>query len=111
MENEVASGIPESREAVTKAAESAEIGPATVIEMVEEATTLLSELPAKLMLEVVGAVVSARFKVLLTYTMPWLLTLDIHRQFDIFLDAQRLFLRLVTPDEFYFHRRKRFQIL
>ena len=47
------------------------------MEMVEEATTLLSELPANLMLDVVGAVVSARFEVNLLYHTPWHLTLTI----------------------------------
>lgn len=70
METEVASGcncisgIPEIRESVTEAAKSAEIAPLNVTKMVEEATTLLAELPAKVMLEVVEAVVSARFEVL-----------------------------------------------
>ena len=76
METEVASisennsGTAGSIDAVTKAVEGAEIVPATVMEMVEEATTLLSELSAKLMLDVVGAAVSARFEVILLYPMP-----------------------------------------
>ena len=45
--------------------QGAESVPAAVMEKVEEVTTLLSELPANVMLEVVGAVVSARFEVLL----------------------------------------------
>ena len=86
METEVGSGsnsvsgISESREAVTKAAE---ITPTTVMEMDEDAT-LLSEPPAKLMLEGVGAVVSARFEVHLVKLMPWLLTLEIYRHFSVY---------------------------
>ena len=70
METEVVSGskgscgIPESSEAVMEAAEGAETSPTTQMEMVEEATTFMSKLPATLMLEVVGAVVSARFEVI-----------------------------------------------
>ena len=77
METEIASGYKNSSETsgssdvVTKAGEGAEIVSATVMEKVEEATTLLAELPADLMLEVVGAVVSNRFQVHIFYLMPW----------------------------------------
>ena len=78
METEVASGskkcfgFPASMDPVSKSGnltEGAETVSATVMEKVEEATTLLAELPANLMLEVVGAVVSARFQVHLFYFM------------------------------------------
>ena len=79
MEIEVASGSkisPEtsgSSDAVTDAAKGAEIVPATMMKMVEDATAFLSELPAKLMLDGVGAC----FEVILLHPMPWHLTLAI----------------------------------
>lgn len=78
METEVVSGRANcfdrlaSRDPVSKIGnltEGAEIVPVTVMEKVEEATTLLAELPANLMLEIVGAVVSARFEVHLFFLM------------------------------------------
>ena len=80
METEVASGSKNcfgflaSRAPVSKSGnitEGAEIVSATVMEKVEEATTLLAELPVNLMLEVVGAVVSARFQVHIPYLRSW----------------------------------------
>ena len=80
METEVASGskncfgFPASRDPVSKSGnltEGAEIVSATAMEKVEESTTLLTELLANSMLEVVGAVVSARFQVHIFYLMPW----------------------------------------
>ena len=80
METEVASGRTNcfdclaSRDPVPNTGnltEGAEIVPAIVMEKVDEATTLLAELPANLMLQVVGAVVSARFEVHIFYLMQW----------------------------------------
>ena len=100
-----------SSDAVTKATEGAENFPAAVMEMVEEATNLLSELPVELKLDVVGAVVSARIEVILLHPRPWQLTLAIQepvQRYNVFLKS--FFIRLATDDEICLLRRLHLRI-
>ena len=82
------------------------------MELEEEATSLLSVLTAKAMLDVVGAVLSARFEVILLYPMPWNFSLEIEwpvQHYNVFLKS--LFIRLATDDELCLLRSMRLRIL